>query len=47
MSWWRKPSPEEVVRDHAPQVYRQLCRIFGPRSDVDDLFQMVFIEVLR
>ncbi len=47
MSFLGRPSAAEVVRDHGPQVYRQLCRIFGPRADVDDLFQMVFIEVLR
>ncbi len=42
-----RPSPEDVVRTHAPDVMRQLRRIFGPRADVDDVFQAVFVEVLR
>ena len=42
-----RPSPEEVVREHGPMVHRHLLRIFGPRADVDDLFQNVFVEVLR
>lgn len=41
------PSPEEVVRQHGPQVFRHLKRIFGPQADVDDVFQIVFVEVLR
>lgn len=41
------PSPQRVVAEHGPQVYRHLRRIFGPRSDVDDLYQTVFVEVLR
>ncbi len=48
--WFRAPSPddlENVVREHGPQVFRHLKRIFGPQADVDDVFQMVFIEVLR
>ena len=43
----RKPSPEEVVKTHAPQVMRHLRRIFGPHADVDDVFQAVFVEILR
>ena len=43
----RKPSPEEVVKPHAPQVMRHLRRIFGPHADVDDVFQAVFVEILR
>jgi RNA polymerase sigma-70 factor (ECF subfamily) len=42
-----RPAPEEVVREHGPAVMRQLKRIFGPRADVDDVFQAVFVEVLR
>ena len=42
-----RPSPEQVVREHGPTVHRQLERIFGPHADVDDVFQNVFIEVLR
>jgi RNA polymerase sigma-70 factor (ECF subfamily) len=43
----RRPTPEYVVREHGPMVHRHLQRIFGPRADVDDLFQNVFVEVLR
>lgn len=39
--------PRAVVREHGPQVYRDLKRIFGPRADVDDTYQNVFVEVLR
>ncbi|MBI5508176.1 MAG: sigma-70 family RNA polymerase sigma factor [Deltaproteobacteria bacterium] len=42
-----RPSPEAVVREHAPMVHRQLRRIFGPQADIDDVFQSVFVEVLR
>ena len=50
VSWHPWPSaldPEQVVREHGPSVLRLLRRIFGPHQDVDDLFQMVFVEVLR
>jgi len=36
-----------VVREHGPEVYRVLTRIFGPRADIDDAYQNVFVEVLR
>ncbi len=39
--------PEEVVREFGPQVYKHLRRIFGPRADIDDVYQAVFVEVLR
>jgi len=42
-----RPDPEAVVREHGPRVYRHLKRIFGPSVDVDDVFQAVFVEVLR
>jgi RNA polymerase sigma-70 factor (ECF subfamily) len=42
-----RPTPEEVVREHGPAVLRQLRRMFGPRTDVDDVFQAVMVEVLR
>jgi RNA polymerase sigma-70 factor, ECF subfamily len=42
-----RPDPNAVVREHAPLVYRQLRRIFGPRADVDDVFQQVFLEIVR
>lgn len=41
------PSPEEVVRQHSADVLRLLRRMFGPKADVEDLFQAVFVEVLR
>jgi RNA polymerase sigma-70 factor, ECF subfamily len=42
-----RPSPDDVVRDMSPLVLAQLRRIFGPRADIDDVFQAVFVEVLR
>jgi RNA polymerase sigma-70 factor (ECF subfamily) len=42
-----RPTPEEVVREQGPAVLRQLRRMFGPRADVDDVFQAVMVEVLR
>lgn len=39
--------PEQVVRDHAEDVAKQLRRIFGPTADIDDVFQAVFVEVIR
>ncbi len=39
--------PEQVVRDHAEDVAKQLRRIFGPSADIDDVFQAVFVEVIR
>ena len=44
---WARPTAEQVVQAHGPQVYAHLRRIFGPQADVDDLFQQVFVEVLR
>jgi RNA polymerase sigma-70 factor, ECF subfamily len=41
------PSAEEVVRQHSGDVHRLLRRMFGPGADVEDLFQAVFVEVLR
>lgn len=41
------PAPEQVVRDCARQVQTDLRRIFGPRAELDDLTQTVFVEVLR
>lgn len=40
-------TPEEVVSENSAHVLAQLRRIFGPRADVDDVFQAVFVEVLR
>ena len=44
---FQRPTADQVVRDHAPMVLRQLRRIFGPQADVDDVFQSVFVEVIR
>jgi RNA polymerase sigma-70 factor (ECF subfamily) len=43
----RRPSPEEVVKAHGPHVARLLWRLFGPSADIDDVYQAVFVEVLR
>jgi RNA polymerase sigma-70 factor (ECF subfamily) len=42
-----RPAPEHLVREHGPSVHRQLQRLFGPRADIDDVFQAVMVEVLR
>ncbi len=47
MELFRRPTPEQVVRDHSADVLRLLRRIFGPHADVDDVFQAVFVEVIR
>jgi len=47
MTLFRRPTPEQVVRDHSADVLRLLRRIFGPHADVDDVFQAVFVEVIR
>lgn len=43
----RRPRPEEVVRDHGRHVARLLYRLFGPDADIEDVYQAVFVEVLR
>ncbi|MFO0725292.1 MAG: sigma-70 family RNA polymerase sigma factor [Myxococcota bacterium] len=45
--FFRRPTPEAVVKEHGPAVLRQLRRIFGPRADIDDVYQAVFVEVIR
>ena len=47
VSLFGPPDPAEVVGKHGPQVYRHLRRIFGPNTDIDDVYQNVFMEVLR
>ena len=42
-----RADPASVVREHGPEVVRRLKRIFGPAADVDDVYQNVFVEVLR
>ncbi len=39
--------PADIVHKFAPTVYRHLKRIFGPQADVDDVYQTVFVEILR
>ena len=41
------PDVEAVVREHGPRVVALLRRTFGPRADIDDLFQQVMLEVVR
>lgn len=38
---------ERIVREHGPRVRALLYRLFGGSADVEDLFQDVFVEVLR
>lgn len=44
---WARPTAAAVVRDHGAEVLRRLRRIFGPAADVDDVYQSVFVEVIR
>lgn len=43
----RRATPEEVVQEHGRHVARLLYRLFGPGADIDDVYQAVFVEVLR
>lgn len=38
---------ESLTRTHLPQVERMLYRILGPRKDIEDLVQNVFLEMCR
>lgn len=38
---------EMIVRAEAPRVERLLLRLLGPRQDLDDLMQSVFVELCR
>lgn len=43
-----RPSLDDVIRDHGPRVHSLLRRMFGATPDVvDDVFQNVFVEVMR
>lgn len=44
---WRQPKAETVVREHGAAVYSHLRRIFGPHADIDDVYQSVFVEIIR
>src|SRR5919201_2840000 len=43
----RTPTPEEVVRDHAPRVYNLARRMLGNDADAEDVTQDVLLQVLR
>jgi len=44
---WTPPSWDEVVRMHAPRVYRLAYRLTGNPHDAEDLTQETFIRVFR
>jgi RNA polymerase sigma factor (sigma-70 family) len=44
---WVPPSWDEVVRTHAPRVYRLAYRLSGNQHDAEDITQEVFIRVFR
>lgn len=38
---------EQLAREELPKVERLLGRLLGPRRDLDDLVQTVFVELMR
>jgi RNA polymerase sigma-70 factor (ECF subfamily) len=44
---WVPPSWDQVVREHADQVYRLAYRLSGNSHDAEDLTQETFIRVFR
>ncbi|MGH3431867.1 MAG: RNA polymerase sigma factor SigE [Thermocrispum sp.] len=44
---WTPPSWDEIVRTHAPRVYRLAYRLAGNPHDAEDLTQETFIRVFR
>lgn len=44
---WRRLDASDVVREYGPKVHRHLKRIFGPAADIDDVYQQVFVEIVR
>lgn len=38
---------EQIAREELPKVERLLGRLLGPRRDLDDLVQTVFVELMR
>lgn len=38
---------EELAREELPKVERLLLRLLGPRKDLEDLVQVVFLELMR
>jgi RNA polymerase sigma-70 factor (ECF subfamily) len=41
------PTPEEIVRDHAPRIYNLARRLLGNPADAEDVTQDVLLQVLR
>ena len=41
------PTPEELLRDHAPRVYNLARRMLGNDADAEDVTQDVLLQVLR
>ena len=41
------PSWDDIVKDHAPRVYRLAYRLTGNRQDAEDLAQETFVRVFR
>lgn len=44
---WVPPTWDEVVRQHAPRVYRLAYRLTGNPQDAEDLTQETFVRVFR
>ena len=44
---WVPPTWDEVVRQHAPRVYRLAYRLAGNPQDAEDLTQETFVRVFR
>jgi RNA polymerase sigma factor (sigma-70 family) len=44
---WSPPSWDDVVREHAPRVYRLAFRLTGNQHDAEDLTHEVFLRVFR
>ena len=47
MAAWVPPTWDEVVRQHAPRVYRLAYRLAGNPQDAEDLTQETFVRVFR
>jgi RNA polymerase sigma factor (sigma-70 family) len=47
MAAWVPPTWDEVVRQHAPRVYRLAYRLSGNPQDAEDLTQETFVRVFK
>jgi RNA polymerase sigma-70 factor (ECF subfamily) len=47
MTAWVPPTWDEVVRQHAPRVYRLAYRLSGNPQDAEDLTQETFVRVFK